>query len=120
MWPVVHQQLGVDPQLGNGLLEVLPSVPNGQSTVAAQNIRVGTGSIDVEATHHGSSWTTTVTSHLSATPHVGATLPAGSRILNVTLNGQKVAYTLRNTNAGLQVVVSTSCGSTARVHVVAR
>lgn len=28
LWPVVHQQLGVDPQLGNGLLQVLPSVPN--------------------------------------------------------------------------------------------
>ena len=27
LWPVVNQQLGVDPQIGNGLLEVLPDVP---------------------------------------------------------------------------------------------
>ena len=34
LWPVVHQQLGVGPQLGHGLLEVLPSVPPSQSTVS--------------------------------------------------------------------------------------
>src|SRR5437763_7982655 len=61
LWPVVHQQLGVDPQLGDGLLEVLPSVPSGQSSVSGTNIRAGTGSVDVAATHDGSSYTTTVT-----------------------------------------------------------
>ena len=34
LWPVVNQQLGVDPQLGDGLLEVLPDVPPGQSSVS--------------------------------------------------------------------------------------
>lgn len=120
LWPVVHQQLGVDPQLGNGLLEVLPDVPSGQSTIAGKDIRIGTGAIDVTATHNGKSWTTTVTSQLSATLHVGATLPAGSSIVSVTLNGKTVAYTLRDTNAGRQVLVSTSCGSTAQVQVITK
>ena len=79
LWPVVHQQLGVDPQLGNGLLEVLPDVPAGQSSVSGTNIRVGTGSVDVAATHHGSSYTTTVTASLACTLHVGATLPKARR-----------------------------------------
>ena len=43
LWPVVNRRLGVDPQLGNGLLEVLPNVPAGQSSVSGTNIRVGTG-----------------------------------------------------------------------------
>ena len=120
LWPVVNQQLGVDPQLGNGLLEVLPDVPSGQSSVSGTNIRAGTGSLDVTATHHGSSYTTTVTARLSCTLHVGATLSAGAQVHLVTLNGSPVRYTVRNTNEGRQVLVSTPCnGQTWRLHVVA-
>jgi hypothetical protein len=119
LWPVVHQQLGVGPQLGHGLLEVLPSVPSGQSTVSGSNIRIGIGSIDVTANHSGNTWTTTVTSRLSCTLHVGATLPAGSTVTSVTLNGATAAFTVRDTNAGRQVFVSTTCGSTAKVTVTA-
>jgi hypothetical protein len=120
LWPVVHQQLGVAPQLGDGLLEVLPDVPPGQSPVSGTNIRVGTGSVDVTATHHGSSWTTTVTARLTCTLHAGATLPAGAQIHLVTLNGAPAAYTFRDTNAGRQVFVSTPCnGQTQKVHIVA-
>jgi hypothetical protein len=118
LWPVVHQQLGVGPQLGNGLLEVLPDVPPGQSTVSGSNIRIGTGSIDVTANHSGNTWTTTVKSSLSCTLHIGATLPAGSTVTSVTLNGAPVAYTVRDSNPGRQVFVSTPCGSTAQVQVV--
>ena len=118
LWPVVHQQLGVDPQLGDGLLEVLPSVPPGQSTVSGSDIRIGTGSIDVTATHSGNTWTTTVTSRTACTLHVGATLPAGSTIQSVMLNGASVSYIVRDTNAGRQVFVSTPCGSTAQVKVI--
>jgi hypothetical protein len=120
LWPVVNQQLGMDPQLGNGLLEVLPDVPAGQSSVSGTNIRVGTGSVDVAATHHGSSYTTTVTARLACTLHVGATLPAGATVHQVTLNGSVAHYTVRDTNAGREVLVSTPCrGQTWRVHMVA-
>jgi hypothetical protein len=121
LWPVVHQQLGIVPQLGHGLLEVLPSVPPDQSTVSGSNIRVGTGAIDVTATHAGNTWTTTVNSALNCTLlHVGATLPAGSTIQSVTLNDAPAAYAVRDTNAGRQVFVSTTCGTTAdHVNVVA-
>src|SRR5258708_20953498 len=100
LWPVVHQQLGVDPQLGHGLLEVLPSVPPGQAVVSGTNIRVGDGSVDVAARHEGASWTTTVTAPLACTLHAGATPPGGTQIRLVTLNGSPVPYTVRDTNAG--------------------
>jgi hypothetical protein len=48
-------------KLGNGVLEVLPSVPGGQASVSGTNIRAGVGSVDVAARHDGASWTTTVT-----------------------------------------------------------
>ena len=120
LWPVVNQQLGVDPQLGDGLLEVLPDLPPGQSSVSGTNIRAGTGSVDVAATHHGSSYTTTVTASLSCTLHAGATVPAGATVHQVTLNGSPAPYTVRDTNAGREVLVSTPCrGQTWQVHVVA-
>jgi hypothetical protein len=37
----------------------------------------------------------------------------------VTLNGAPTAYQVRDTNSGRQVFVSTSCGSTAQVKVIA-
>jgi hypothetical protein len=119
LWPIVHQQLGIDPQLGNGLLEVLPSVPPGQSTVSGTAIRTGAGTIDVTATHTGNNWTTTVTSRLTCTLHVGVTLPAGHTVQSVLLNGTPTTYKVRDTNSGREVFVSTSCGSTAQVKVVA-
>jgi hypothetical protein len=120
LWPVVNQQLGVDPQLGNGLLEVLPDVPSGQSSVSGTNIKAGTGAVDVAATHHGSSYTTTVTASLACTLHVGATVPAGATVHQVTLNGSAAHYAIRDTNAGREVMVSAPCrGQTWRVHVVA-
>ncbi len=120
LWPVVHQQLGVDPQLGNGLLEVLPSVPPGQKSVSGAAIRVGTGSVDVAASHTGAVWTTTVTARLACTLHVGATLPAGTAVRTVSLNGSRVPYVIRDANQGRQVIVSTPCGSgrTWRVQIV--
>jgi hypothetical protein len=119
LWPVVHQQLGVDPQLGNSLLEVLPAIPPGQSTVSGSAIRVGAGAIDVTATHSGSSWMTTVTSRLTCALHVGVTLPVGRTVHSVMLNGVPRAYTVRDTNSGREVFVSTPCGSTAQVKVAA-
>ena len=40
VWPVVHQQLGVRPDLGRGRLEVVPQVPS-SSPIAGANIRLG-------------------------------------------------------------------------------
>ena len=59
-WPVVHQQLGVRPDLGHGRLEIVPQVPAGQPRVQGENIRLGGGSADVLATHAGRRYTTTV------------------------------------------------------------
>ena len=49
LWPVVHQQLGVGPDLGRAYLEVVPQVPGGQARVAGSNIRLGNGAVDVTA-----------------------------------------------------------------------
>jgi len=120
LWPVVHQQLGVDPQLGNGLLEVLPSVPPGQTDVSGSAIRIGTGFVGVAATHHGHTWTTTVTGRLACTLHAGATLPAGTPVATVKLDGMATPYQVRDSHQGRQVFVSTPCRGTTKVKVTTR
>ncbi len=44
VWPVLHQQLGVRPDLGRGELEVIPQVPS-DSPIAGERIRLGDGAL---------------------------------------------------------------------------
>jgi hypothetical protein len=111
-WPVVHQQLGVRPQLGHGLLEVMPQVPDGQPSVQGSNIRLGGGSVDVLAAHDGKRYTTTTdtTDAPIGTLRIGHTLPRGSTVASVRLDGVAVDYTARPTSRGLEVRVPAGAG----------
>ena len=108
-WSVVHQHLGVRPHLGHDRLEVVPQVPAGRSSVQGQDIRLGDGSADVLASRDGKRHTTvTDTSGVSlATYRIGHTLPRGSEVASVELDGTAVTdYTRRETNRGLEVWVA--------------
>jgi hypothetical protein len=108
VWPVVHQQLGVRPDLGNGKLEVTPQVPPGSPGIGGKNIRLGSGSIDVSASAAKGTYTTVVSPHLSADLTIGHTLPAGATVGSVKLNGSDATYTVRDTNRGREVLVHAS------------
>ncbi|MBO0771891.1 MAG: glycogen debranching protein, partial [Actinobacteria bacterium] len=113
MWAVVHQWLGVQPDLGNGMLTVVPQVPPGQSTVRGRDIRLGNGSADVLATHTGSTYSTRldVSPSLHTAVVIGHTLPRGTTPATVMLDGQAVHdYQVRETNRGTEVTVPTSTG----------
>jgi hypothetical protein len=113
-WAVVHQWLGVRPDLGNGFLELVPQVPDGQTSVQGRDIRLGHGSVDVLASHTGDTYRT----EIDVTRGVGAgevaighTLPAGAHPTAVVLDGQTVhRYQVRETNRGTEVTVATSAG----------
>jgi len=117
LWPVVHFQLGVAPDLGRGSVQVVPQVPDGQSNVAGSNVRLGSGSIDVAATRTPSALTTTVTRHMAVALTIGAVVPTGKTVASVTLNGAAVAYTLVPTSRGQEVRVAAGSGSAA-AHLV--
>jgi hypothetical protein len=116
LWPVVRFQLGVAPDMGRGSVDVVPQVPDGQSNVAGNNIRLGSGSIDVAASRTSTALTTTVTRHLSAALTIGAVVPTGKTVTSVTLNGAPVAYTLVTTSRGKEVRVAAT--GTAAAHLV--
>jgi hypothetical protein len=113
-WAVVHQWLGVRPDLGRGRLEVVPQVPQGQTTVQGRDIRLGGGSADVRATHVGDAYRT----RIDVGKRVGAdqviighTLPAGVGPAAVALDGRVVHhYRVRVTNRGTEVTVPTTAG----------
>jgi hypothetical protein len=113
-WAVVHQWLGVRPDLGRGLVEYVPQVPQGQTTVRGRDIRLGGGSADVAATHEGSTYRTEVDTGKGVGAHevvVGHPLPAGARPATVTLDGRTVHhYEVRQTNRGTEVTVRTTAG----------
>lgn len=108
VWPVVNQQLGVQPSLGDGVLHVVPQVPPGQPSVAGSNIRLGSGSLDVFASHSGSDYTTKMELHglnLSSVL-IGHTLPRGSKPGKVLLDGSTAhGVSVQTTNRGVEVTV---------------
>jgi hypothetical protein len=121
-WPVIHQQLGVRPDLGRGAVEVVPQVPAGQPSVQGQNIRLGDGAIGVLAARDGRTYTTTVNARRTPgdTLTIGATVPADSEVRQVRLDGRRVTdYEVRATNRGLEVTVAAAAGAQHTVRVVA-
>jgi hypothetical protein len=110
LWPVVHQWLGVSPDVGRGRVTVVPQVPPGQTTASGSRVRLGTGSIDVAAEHRGKTYRTTVTRHGRLVLTIGATLPRGSRIDTATLNGRSVTPQLVSTSRGLEARVRVGLG----------
>ncbi|HVD16283.1 MAG TPA: glycogen debranching protein [Actinomycetota bacterium] len=113
-WAVVHQWLGVRPDLGNGFLEFVPQVPQGQTEVRGRDIRLGNGSADVKAAHAGDSYRTVidVTKGVGADRVViGHTLPRGTQPATVVLDGKTIhKFQVRQTNRGTEVTVSTTSG----------
>jgi hypothetical protein len=119
-WPVVHQQLGVQPDLGRGRLTVVPQPP-GAAPIAGSNIRLGSsGSVDVRASRTGRTATTTVFAHAPVRLRIGTTLPEGAHVREVRLDGRRVSADERETNRGLEVTVATSPGAQHTLVVTAR
>jgi len=110
LWPVVHQQLGVDPDLGRGALAVVPQIPPGQTRIAGANIAVGAGHVDVQATGRAGTLTVTVGAPARIRLTLGAVLPAGTTVTTVRLDGRPVAFRRATTTRGAEVLTAAGSG----------
>lgn len=120
LWPVVHQQLGVSPELGRDRLAVVPQLPDGQREISGRSMRLGNGSADVSASRGDRQLRTSVAlDHVRAVLTIGAVLPAGKRVSSVTLNGRPVSYEVVRTARGSEVRTTTS-GATNTLVVTLR
>jgi hypothetical protein len=121
LWPVVRQQLGVDPDLGRGRLAVVPAIPPGQHRIAGRDIRLGTGSVDVAARRAGRVVSVSVEARVPARLTLGVVLPAaGAGVAAVRLDGRPVAYRLVDTSRGRQVLVDAGPGGRHTLRVTLR
>jgi len=119
-WPVVHQQLGVRPDLGRRRLEVVPQLPPGQRRIAGGSILMGDGSTDVTVTRSGRTYRTVVTTTVRRLSGLtlGYAAPRNARIERVALDGRRVRRPLRRlTNRGLEVLARVQGGLGGR-HVL--
>ncbi|OLR92858.1 glycogen debranching protein [Actinokineospora bangkokensis] len=104
LWPVVHQQLGIDPDLGRRTLSVVPQIPAGQTRVAGENILLGKGSASVSAELTGQVLRVRASvERVRADVVVGAVLPEGKRVAAVTVGGKPVPYRVVTTSRGTEV-----------------
>jgi hypothetical protein len=105
LWPVVHFQLGIAPDVGRDRLTVVPQVPDGQSQVSGRNVRLGKGSVDVAATRNAQQLTTRVTRSTKWQLTIGALVPEGASVRSVTLDGHRVPHQVAQTARGTEVRV---------------
>jgi hypothetical protein len=110
LWPVVHQQLGVDPDLGRGTVAVVPQIPPGQTHIAGTGIALGRGHVDVSATTRDQLITVTVDAAVRARLTVGAVLPPGATVTSARLDGHPVAVRLAPTPRGVQATAAAPAG----------
>jgi hypothetical protein len=105
LWPVVHYELGVAPDMARHAVSVVPQIPNGQSIISATDIRLGDGSIDVRAERGAGTLSTTVRRDLNVSLTIGATLPDGAHATRVLLDGHPTSYRVVHTARGSEVLV---------------
>ncbi|MCW2543693.1 MAG: hypothetical protein JWM40_1245, partial [Frankiales bacterium] len=104
LWPVVHYQLGVSPDLGRHRLSVVPQVPDGQGQVSGRHIRLGSGAVDVSATRSASRLRTVVRQSGRWQLTIGAVLPPGKRVVSVHVDGHASDFHTLNTARGRLLV----------------
>jgi hypothetical protein len=123
VWPVVHQQLGVRPDMGRKALEVVPQVPPQypKQGLSGKNIRLGSGSVDVSASATNGTYQTIVRPNVSLQRlTIGHTVARDAEVLSVTLNKNAAPYEIRQTNRGKEVVVEAATSGKQQLVVKTR
>ena len=107
LWPVVHQWLGVSPDLGRGRLAVVPQLPPDQRRgVGASGSGWATTSASTwRRSGRARTYVTEVRRRGDVRLTIGAVVPRGSEIRSVRLDGERVRADLVRTARGLEVRV---------------
>jgi hypothetical protein len=119
-WPVVHQHLGLRPDLGRRRLEVVPQLPPYERRIAGSNIRLGSkGRVRVVAAAGDGLYRTLVRARVELGRLViGHTLPRDELVSRVLLDGRRVFPKVRRTNRGLEILVRVPGRLTGRHRLV--
>jgi glycogen debranching enzyme len=116
-WPIIHEFLGIDPDIPAGHLSVVPQIPDSWPGLSVRNLRIGGADTGISpymaasATRNGSQFTTTVSAPAGWTLSIGHTLPAGTAVRSVTLDGARIPHRVVDTLRGREIRVETETGS---------
>jgi hypothetical protein len=119
-WPVIYHFLGVRPDIPQGEVSVIPSLPPTWPTLSAANLRIGHASLSASTTHNGNHYTTAVSAPFGLRIRIGYALPAKSILAEVSLNGRPVSYQIRDTHRGREVIVTTNSGQPLQLTLTTR
>ena len=92
-------------------MSVVPQVPASEDSIFGSKIRLGGSSIDVRATHRGSSYATIVDRRSPVALTIGMVLPKNAQIQIIALNGEPVTPQLVQTARGLEARVKVPAGT---------
>jgi hypothetical protein len=112
-WPVIHNFLGIDPNVPASSLSVVPDVPESWPGLSVQNLnKIGDGTMIASASRKGKRYTTKVVSAPAGwTLTIGHTLPADATVKSVILDGRSTSHDVVDTTRGREVHVKTSTGT---------
>jgi glycogen debranching enzyme len=116
-WTILARLLGVQPDLPSRQLTVIPHVPPTWPGLAAERLRMGTGSIAVSADRDAQHYRTTVDAPAGWTLTIGHTLPARTLVTGVLLDDAPADYAVNDTIRGREVQVETTTGVPRRLIV---
>lgn len=119
LWPVVHFQLGISPDLGRRRVTGVPQVPSGQHRVAGRNVRLGKGSVSVAAVRGRGALRTTVSQTRRWALVIGVVLPPRARVRSVLVDGRRSPYRVVATARGREVRAAGG-GAAGRTSLVVR
>jgi glycogen debranching enzyme len=107
-WPVIHDFLGIDPNVPDKAITVIPDPPSTWSGLSVSDLRVGSGSMSVSEQRTGLSYTIQVTVPKGFSLTIGQVIPSGLHVESVILDGTSAVYSVVDTSRGEEVHVTAS------------
>lgn len=114
-WLVIRYLLGIQPALASGQMMVAPLIPEGWRFLRAEQVHVGTGILTVHAERDGGCCSTTISTDVPCTLHIGAVLPPHAVVRSVAVNGSPSLYTATSQPNGLLISVTIPPDDTGRI-----
>src|SRR5579884_128953 len=116
-WPVIHEFLGIVPDIPDGRLSVIPDLPAAWPSAAVSKLRVGRSTMSANVRRETNGFTLSVAAPKGLKLLLGLVIPSGHHATTVRLDGRTVSFHLRHTLRGSEVQVSTTSGRSRTLEV---
>jgi hypothetical protein len=120
LYPIVRYFLGIQPNMPQRLLIVVPQLPSSLPHLSIQDLRIGNQILAVAAQRSNKLYVTEVTLPDGCRLEIGHTLPPNASIESVTLNGKAADYEVRSSHRGSEIVAQVFTAGSYRLVIQTR